>query len=84
MPSSLTTLNVTHLVSNNTHTVTQTIPIQLQRLMHGSVVDNERANRGMTMNKLHVVLHNPRRPTDGLKWGERGKGRQREGMATIA
>ncbi len=66
MPSSLATVNLTLLLSNNTHkhsytnqptTATKTRPWLCS-------AQQARANRGMTMNALHVVLHNPGRPTE--------------------
>lgn len=42
MPSSLATVNPTLLLFNNTNTVTQTSPLQPQRLTLGSLVSNKR------------------------------------------
>lgn len=40
--------------------------------------EQERANGGMTTNELHVVLYNPRRPTDGQKETKVEKERERQ------
>lgn len=65
-----------------THVHKHSYTNQLQRLLHDSVANTtrERANRGMTTNKLHVARqHNPRRPADGQTETERQRQRDGEG-----
>lgn len=70
MPSSLATVNLTLLLSNNTHKHVYTNQPTAATKTHALWLcseQQERAIRGMTTNELHVVLHNPRRPTDRQK-----------------
>lgn len=61
MPSSLTMVNLSLLLSDNTHK-----PAHYATKSHARLCSEqqERANRGMTTSELHVVLHNPRRRPD--------------------
>lgn len=58
MPSSLATVNPTLLLFNNTNTVTQTSPLQLQRFTLGSVVSNKRGQTKawLRMNYIYFCI----------------------------
>lgn len=85
-PSSLATVNLTLLLTTHTTQQHSAAHSSYKACVWLCSEEQERANRGMTMNELHV-LHNPRRatdtPTKRVRAGDRGRERDTLEVFTV-